>query len=152
MNMRFRSFWERWYPILLGIIFSLCYFFWIRNHSLPEPEKLSNLFSAGTTLSGIAIGFLITAESILFSIEERYIVKKLKETKTYNKLINYFMFAIQSSFVFVLFSIVCSFIDFSVKDPTMFQKIMFTTWLSILIITGSSCYRVISVFSDILKS
>jgi hypothetical protein len=150
--MKLRSFWERWYPLLLGITFFICYFFWVRNHSLPEQSKLTNLFSAGTTLSSITIGFLITAESILLSIDERYIVKKLKETKTYNKLVNYFMSAIQFSFGFVLMSIFCLFIDFDTNNHNLFHKLLFTSWLSFLILTSSSCYRVIAVFSDILKS
>jgi hypothetical protein len=148
MNRQIRSNWERWYPLLLGVASVACYFYWLRNYSFPK--SLNDIFSTSTTLSGIVVGFLITAKSILFSIDERYIIKKLKETKTYNKLINYFMSAIQYSFILAFISLFCLFIDFG--NPQVYHKIFFSIWLFFLVVAGSSCYRVIDVFSRILKS
>ena len=150
MNRRIRSQWERWYPLLFGVVALVFYVSLERNFSYSLPESLDNVFSTSTTLSGIVIGFLITAKSILFSIDDKYIIKKLKETNTYNKLINYFMSAIQYAFILAFISLFGLFLDF--KSPSLFHKITFAIWIFSLVTASSSCYRVIDVFSGILKS
>ena len=112
------------------------------------PKSLNDIFATSTSLSGIFIGFLITAKSILFSIDDRSIIKKLKQTKTYVKLINYFMSAITYSFFLAFISLLSLFIDFNKSN--VFNEIIFLFWIFGVILTGSSCYRVISVFSKIL--
>ncbi|MDJ0662113.1 MAG: hypothetical protein QNJ42_21895 [Crocosphaera sp.] len=150
MNRRIRSQWERWYPLLFGVVALVVYVSLERNFNYSLPKSLDNVFSTSTTLSGIVIGFLITAKSILFSIDDKYIIKKLKETNTYNKLINYFMSAIQYAFFLAFISLLGLFLDF--KNPSIVHKIIFAIWTFSLVSASSSCYRVIDVFSGILKS
>lgn len=143
-----RSKLERWYPFVFGVVSVVCYFTFFKNHSFPK--SFNDVFSTSTTLSGIAIGFLITAKSILFSIDEKYIIQQLKSTQTYRKLINYFMSAIRASFILAFVSLLCLFVDFT--NPQLLHKILFASWLFSLFVAGSSCYRVIDAFADILKS
>lgn len=147
MQRQIKSQIERWYPIALGIIVAAFYFILLKEYSFPK--SLNDIFSTSTTLSGIAIGFLITAKSILFSIDEKYIIKQLKSTKIYRKLINYFMSAIQWSFFLAIVSLFCLFIDFS--QPRAYLKILFSSWLFSLTVSGASCYRVIDVYAQILR-
>lgn len=150
MNWRIRSQWEKWYPLFLGAVAFAFYLSLDKHYNLSFPKSLNDIFATTTTLSGIFVGFLITAKSILFSIDDRYIITKLKETNTYNKLIDYFMSAIQWSFCLAFISILGLFLDFS--NPNFAHKLIFSLWIFCLVITGSSCYRVISVFSGILKA
>jgi len=66
---------ERWYPLVSGVILTLCYFLFLRKY--PLPNSIKDLFSAITNLSGITIGFLGTAQSILFSIDKKYVIQQL---------------------------------------------------------------------------
>lgn len=67
---------ERYYPIFFGVIFAIfCSSFLIKY--LPQQSQQSQyqqnfkeLFTATTTLSGIAIGFLAAAMSMLLTICE----------------------------------------------------------------------------------
>jgi hypothetical protein len=147
---RIKSQWERWYPLLWGIASFACYWILDQKYNLTFPNSLSDIFATSTTLSGIIVGFLITAKSILFSINETHIVKRLKKRQLYSKLINYFMFAIKCSFLLSMVSIVGLFIDFT--NPELIEKAVFSLWVLFLFMAGSSCYRVIDVFAYILQS
>ncbi len=139
---------EKWYPLVLGFIISWCYYwFSVGNHL---PNSLKELFSAATTLSGIAIGFLATAKSILFSINQTHIVRQLKNTNKYKTLINYFMDAINWSFLLAILSLTGLFIDFA--NLQSWHSIAFSFWVFSLVTAGLSCYRVIDVFATILRS
>lgn len=139
---------ERWYPVLLGLLIASCYYWFLQSH--PLPNSLKELFGAATTLSGIAIGFLATAESILFSINHTYVVRQLKSTNTYKKLINYFMDAIQWSFVLAIFSFIGLFINFT--NQQYWHSLAFSLWVFFLVTAGLSAYRVIDIFASVLRS
>lgn len=139
---------EKWYPLAIGIIIGLCCYLVLLGNSLPS--SLKELFSAATTLSGIAIGFLGSAESILFSISETNVIKQLKNTNRYKILINYFMDAINWSFLLAVLSLIGLFIDFATFQP--WHSIAFSFWALTLVTAGLSCYRVIDVFALILRS
>lgn len=139
---------ERWYPLVSGVILTLCYFLFLRKY--PLPNSIKDLFSAITNLSGITIGFLGTAQSILFSIDKKYVIQQLKVTGVYNKLINYFMTAIKWSFALGIISIFCLILNFETMDA--WHCLLFFAWLFVLTTTALSCYRVIDVFAGILRS
>ncbi|MHC5731328.1 MAG: hypothetical protein ACYTXY_46015, partial [Nostoc sp.] len=77
----------------------LCSYFFTKNLSL---SSLNELFSATTTVSGIMIGFLATAMSVLLTIIKSYIMQQIINGQVYDKLINYFMDAIKWLFVLTL--------------------------------------------------
>ncbi|MUG92822.1 hypothetical protein F7734_10320 [Scytonema sp. UIC 10036] len=143
-----RSKLERWYPVTFGFfITALCYLLF---RSKPLPSSLKDIFSAATTLSGIAVGFLATAMSILFTISNTFVVKQIKNTNKYTRLINYFMDAINWSFLLAAFSLVGLFID--INNLGVWQWSAFGIWLFTLITSGLSSYRVIRVFAAILRA
>ncbi len=139
---------EKWYPLVTGFVLTSCYLYFLRSYRLSN--SLKDLFSAATTLSGIAIGFLATAESILFTIDQTRTIKRLKGAGVYKKLINYFTDAIKWSFVLATLSFVGLVIDFT--NPQPWHYIVLSFWLFCFVTAGLSCYRVIDVFASLLRS
>ncbi|WP_026736134.1 hypothetical protein [Fischerella sp. PCC 9605] len=139
---------ERWYPLTLGLFSTVfyCLLFWGK----PLPSSLKDVFSAATTLSGIAIGFLATAMSILFTISNTNVVKQIKNSNKYIRLINYFVDAINWSFLLAFLSFIGLFIE--IKNFGSWQWLAFGIWLFALLTSGFSAYRVIRVFAAILRA
>lgn len=139
---------ERWFPLLIGFFTAICYIYFLRNYSLPSSVR--DLFSSTMQVSSITIGFLITALSILVTIEKKHIVQQLKKVNLYNKLITYFMDAIKWSFGLIAVSSIGLLINFSTKED--WHSLAFAVWLFVLITTALSFYRVIDIFISIVRS
>ena len=139
---------EKWYPYLGGLIVFICYQLFIR--PIFVLSSFCNLFSAVVSVSGIAIGFLATAKSILFSIQNRRVIKQLKDQNLYNLLIKYIMSAIRICFMLALISAAGLLID--EKNPPSWLPSAFSFWVFLSTVTTLSCYRVIQLFSKILTS
>ena len=139
---------ERWYPLISGLLVAVSYFIFFRNY--PLPTSLKDLLSAVTNLSGIAIGFLAAALSILFSLPRKYVIQQLKVTGMYSKLLNYFIAAIQWSFGLAVLSAIGLLIDFSKSQ--YWHSTVLGIWLFFLVTALLSYYRVIEVFVAILRA
>ncbi|BAY29184.1 hypothetical protein NIES2107_10250 [Nostoc carneum NIES-2107] len=140
---------EKWYPLFFGTIFAiLCSYFVAKNPSL---NSLKELFAATTTLSGIVIGFLATAVSILLTIIKSYIMQQIINGQVYDKLINYFMNAIQWLFILTLLSSIGIFLDITQFNQP-FRSLAFGIWALCFMTSGLSSYRVIHLFTSILRA
>jgi len=140
---------EKWYPLTLGLIITILYCSYFSKNLLPESWK--EILSAVTTLSGIAIGFISTAMSILFTISSSNIVQQIIKTNNYDKLINYFLDAINLLFLLILLSLIGLFIDIKALGHTL-QVLASGVWIFALITSGLSSYRVIRVFASVLRA
>ena len=139
---------EKWYPLFFGILFAiLCSHFYKKN---PSPNSFDGLFSAATTLSGIMIGFLATAMSILLTIIKSYVVQQIINAKVYDKLINYFMDAIQGLFILLFLSFIGLFVDIT-KFDQFFRISAFGIWSLAFMTSMLSSYRVIRLFASIMR-
>lgn len=139
---------ERWFPLLTGGFTAACYISFLRGYFLPSSVR--DLFSSAMQISSITIGFLITAFSILVTIEDKHIVQQLKQAGVYNKLINYFLDAIQWSFILIAVSSIGLLIDFNSQES--WHSLAFAIWLFVLTSTASSFYRVIDIFISVVRS
>lgn len=139
---------EKWYPIVIASIGTILGYSVANNIKLSSSSQ--NIFSAATNLSAIAIGFLGAAMAILLSIGNSKSVKALKQTGAYVRLINYFDSAIKTSFCLAVLSFLGLLIDTATAN--VLQKIFILAWIFYLILSGAMVYRVIDVFSDILRT
>lgn len=139
---------ERWYPLVYGLFLGVLTFFVFQGQALSS--RLTDLLAATMSLSGIAIGFLATVKSILFSIEDRKIIKNLKQTNKFNTLIDYIMDAINGSFLSSILSGIGLLIDW--ESYNNWKIIFISSWMATLLTSGFCCYRVIKLFQKILKS
>lgn len=139
---------EKWYPHAAGLLAALAYLSFLKLHALPD--SLSNLMAAVVSISAIAIGFLATSKSILISIQNRRFIRQIKELKLYDTLIGYLMTAINYCFCLALMSAAALLVDYKTA-PGWFSQI-FCVWIFFGVAALLSCYRVIRIFSLILRT
>lgn len=95
---------ERWYPAVLALAAAIIYYRIPALSGYVLPDTIPSLLSAIITVAGVAIGFLITAKSILISIDDRPIVERLKAAGIYKDVITYIRSAIRWSFLLTILS------------------------------------------------
>lgn len=138
---------EYCYPYVIGLLVAGLYFWFFRTNVVPE--RISALFETTVTISSIAIGFLITTKSILFSIQDGYIIKELKKAKKYNLLLDYIMAGVHWNFFLAIFSGGLLLLDFKHQECWYFYVV--GTWIFLGIVALLTSYRVIHLFAKILK-
>ena len=148
ISRKLKSNLERYYPWIIAILVAAVNWCFARNYPLLDFTK--DLLIATLNLSSITIGFLSTSLSILASIEQTYIVKQLKQAGVYNKLINYFRSAIAWSFVVVILDIFGLTINFKMSE--WWKEMFFVFWAFSVALALASTYRILSVFTKLLKS
>ena len=139
---------ERWFPLVGAAIITTISFKFIECSEIHFFAK--DLFSSLLNFEGILVGFLMASKSILIAIEGKSIIKWLKDGGVYNKLLQYFMDAINWSFIAIIFSIAGIITSFSIMGICQF----FVLYGGIFVISASvlCCYRVIYLFTKILRS
>jgi|GEM_PF-3225444 len=135
--------WEMNYPIIVSIIFLICFLFFGNKLKF----NFIGLVEVSMSLFGILIGFLITVLTIINSLDNQYMRAIKENIETFNLFKSYLINAIWLSFftliIGVLYIFIFSSCSFPIKD--IFEIIIFfiTTWALI------SCYRFISSFVKI---
>lgn len=139
---------ESWLPLSGGFVIGFFYYFWGADHI--SDKKVETLFGVVISVAAIAVGFLGTAKSILFSIDRHPLIVGLKDAKQYPKLIGYMLTGIWTCLFVVFYSSCLLLVDF-VAVPNL------KAWLVSLWFFSSgyallSNARIIYLFSSILKS
>ena len=137
---------ERWYPYAGGVLVGISVFMF--RDSISLPETLKELFPVVISISAIAVGFLATAKSILLSLEDRPVIRHLKELGGYNDLIQYLLTAVNWSLVASLVSAV--FLLLLHKKETWWCLDGFAIWAFVTVTAVLTCYRVLRLFARIL--
>lgn len=137
---------ERWYPLGGGIVAGISVFLF--RDFIYLPETLKELFPVVISISAIAVGFLATAKSILLSLEDRPVIRHLKELGGYNDLIQYLLTAVNWSLIASVVSAV--FLLLLPKRETWWYVDSFAIWAFVTVTAVLTCYRVIRIFSRIL--
>ncbi len=142
MKRRIRRFRDNYLSLIAGLIGGSLYLwlFWEKN----LPNSLDNLFLGGITVSTGLAGFLIASMSIIFSLEEKYIIKQLKRANLYDKLIRCFVDAVRWNFASLTIGLVGLFVDFELYK--LWHNWFFACWLLIFITALCASYRVKEVF------
>ena len=138
---------EKWYPVVLGGVATGSYFALRPYVSLPPSTK--ELFTAIMTISSIAVGFLMTAKSILLTLNNRA-VRFLKDKSKYGTLIDYMITAVNWSFLCAVVTAFLLLIDCA--KPPVWLPCVFAPWVFVTVTCAASCYRVVRIFSSVLRS
>lgn len=141
---------ERSYPVVGSLIVTLGYLKFHDHFGFVSRPALGNLFTAVVNVSAIAVGFLATAQSILFSLENKRVTQFLKSAGAFNSLIDYMMEAIHISFALAGISAFALLID--LKTPRHWHIYGFAAWLFFLCLAALDYYRIVSIFTRILRS
>jgi hypothetical protein len=139
---------ERFGPLLVavGLTATTCYDKWL----LTPPKDFPVLLQAVINVAAIAVGFLATAKGILISVHERSIIKRLKEAEQFLPLVNYFIEAVFWCMGLCLISACLLVATF--PGSTVWTRILMVAWIGFLGGAGTACFRVIYLFSAILRS
>ncbi len=132
-----------WIPSLVG---SLLYFI-LKKHVVLSPG-IHDLFSAWVNIGAIAVGFLLTANSILVGSGDRWIARRAKEAGVYKILTEYMLNATWWSLSAAILSAVG--LLFDVRWNLGWYPYAISAW--IFVATGSviSFLRVLWVFGQVL--
>jgi hypothetical protein len=141
---------DQYYPLIGGVIIAFVYlvlFSFFPKFTISKGFR--DIFIAAITINAISIGFLATAKAILISINQSKIVKWMKETGTYNTIIKYFMDALVLSMLCAVWSMFLLLIDFS--NPVKYILFCIATWVFLFTASMLSMYRIVAIFSKILR-
>jgi len=141
---------DKYYPLVGGALFALAYlglFFLYPKFAIAKGFR--DIFISAITINAISIGFLATAKAILISIQKSRIVKWMKETGTYETTIQYFMDALSLSMMSAILSMLLLLIDFN--NPVKYILFGIAVWVFLFIYSLLSMYRIIDLFSKILR-
>jgi hypothetical protein len=148
--MKLSSVIEGYHPYVLGTLGAAIVAWRIVPHSTFSPPAMAGYFTAVLTVSAIAAGFLGTALSVLYSIENKPVVKDLMAAGVWPLLLRYVMTAIKWSFLLSVLSAIGMFAVDRMKAEH--YPHVLAVWSLFVFITALLCYRVISLFSRILTS
>jgi len=139
---------EQRYPYFLSILLTLT-FLWFHD-VIDLPSTSQTLFPVIISSGAIAVGFLMTAKSILISIDQRRVIRQLKQTGRYTYLIQYLIAAVKWSFLTIIYTTVGMLAEFHRFDP--WATYLYTAgWVFVTTTAVGCAYRVIDIFSVILK-
>jgi hypothetical protein len=139
---------ERNWPSVVGLLVAGGYMAFCRNFRAPESAK--DLLGAGVSIGAIAVGFLANMKAILFSIDKKRIIQQLKDANCLTNVIDYLYWAIASSSFFSLASAVGLIVD--LRGHPKLYPIGVSIWLFSVTTTIASYWRVITIFTRILRS
>ncbi len=141
---------ERWYPYVFGFVITILYFYFHRLIDVLSTAKV--LFPVLASISAIAVGFLLTAQSILLSMDQRSVIKGLKQGGVYGYLVGYVVQAIYWSFGTTIVTATGMVLSLHVNVSDRVSFVIFTgVWIFFTTTAVMCCYRVIRIFSKILR-
>jgi hypothetical protein len=141
--------WEKRYPVVAAALVAAIYYYADPRLQLPPPPR--DLMAVVVSVSAIAIGFLATAKAILFTIQDRTVIKYFKDSARYTILVDYLMWAIYWSFLSAGLSTLALFFDLT-KLNWWAIRVGMTVWVFLAAIATLSYFRVLRIFGLILRS
>ena len=143
-----KAWWEKNYPLLFSLVLTGIFGSF---HKFIDLLKISEtLFPVIVSISAIAVGFLLTAKSILVSIDDRKIILHLKQMGLYSSLVGYLIHAVRWCFATVVVTALGMLLG-QHSMPWYLTFIYLTTWVFVTGMAGGCCFRIVSIFSSILK-
>lgn len=143
---------ERHYPWLGGLVSAgVCYWL-LRTSTIPPGTK--DLLASFLNVAAIMIGFLVTAKSILLSIDDKWIIQRSKEAGAYEMLVSYLVAATYWWLITALLSA----LGVALVPPTLqdWQHIiavrLFSFWIFAASTAILTALRVLTIYSSILRS
>lgn len=139
---------ERWYPAAGGGLGTLIVL--VASPDCSTFAGFRDILTLVVSIAAIGIGFLGTAMSILYSIDEKWIVRQMRKAGYYKTLLSYLLGAIRTCFLLAVVTGCGLFVD--LQRDGVFQGIVFAMWAGLVVAAILSSYRVISIFVGILQS
>lgn len=144
---------ERNYPWVAGLCTAGITFWLLRSSTIPPGTK--DLMTGFLNIAAIIVGFLVTSQSILMSLDGKWIIQRSKEAGAYRMLVGYLVAATYWWMAVALFS--AAGVALVPAAPlAAWQKPyavgLFSAWVFVAATASFAAFRVLSIFSAVLKS
>jgi hypothetical protein len=150
---------EKWHPVLGGAAAVAIVATYHVTTEWQPPASVKDLFGGVINVCAIAIGFLGAAKSILLSIDDKPIVRQLRDVGAFDKVIRYSMNAVNWSFALAAGTGVVLLLDIgapagspgtATSAPKAYSPWVFCVWFGLLVVASLAYYRIIRIFSNLL--
>jgi hypothetical protein len=111
---------------------------------------MPDLYSAMINLSGISVGFLATALSIIFTMGRNRLMRQFQSIDYNRHIVRYFLDAINSALLFCVINAAC--LIFKPAPPAHGGTFAMALWVAVATLTLLSYYRIIRVLAKIFRS
>lgn len=129
---------EQYLPYIIGMVFGLIWTFIFAEKDLPL--KVEDLIKSMINVYAVIIGFLATALALLFAIDDRSVIKFLRENFLYKRFVRYFFEAIVCLSIALVFSSLLIVHTFDMSS--LLTKALVNIWFAITCISGFVSFRV----------
>lgn len=99
--------WERYQPLFVGVVVA-CAWMWIFGAPFPWPAE--NLFATAATLASVLAGFLGVAQSVVLTIKDTAVYRRLDGAGYVNQFFSYLRFGVNSAITFAALSVIGFFV------------------------------------------
>jgi membrane protein required for beta-lactamase induction len=113
-------------------------------------EKFIEMNKLVIGVAAIGVGFLGTTKAILVSISESRVMKRIKQSGEYERLLGYLFSGVWSCLALVLLSTLYMLLP--LVDGTNFTAISLVVWFAVAGFSIGACVRVIVILNVILKA
>ncbi len=144
---------ERNYPWVGGICIAGVSLWLLHSSTIPPGTK--DLMTAFLNVAAIIVGFLVTSQSILLSLDGKWIIQRSKESGAYRMLVGYLVSATYWWMGAALLSAVGIALVPATPLPGWqkpYAVSMFSVWVFVAATASFAAFRVLSIFSSVLKS
>lgn len=138
------------YPYVLAVVAGAV-FYWVELRVRPVRVAVAaNFFGAISNVAAIAAGFLGTSLSVLYSIEDKPVVRDLKDADVWKLMMRYTMTALKWSLGLAAASAAGLF--YADRLTVRYFNMAFAGWSLLAFVTAFTCIRVVHLFSRILTA
>ena len=100
----------------------------------------------------ILVAYLLTAATVLPAVEEKAIVKRLREWRYYNYVLGYISRAAWSAGILLLLCLACIPFTDSLNSNLLFNRIYSASWWGVLIYLITAVYIATSILFKLLRA
>ena len=142
--------WELYYPYIVAAIVAIGSFYYFASFGVPA--RFERLLNAIVSLAAIAVGFLGTAKTVFLSLGHTRIVRQMRrhDGEYYTRMMNFMMNGIKFHILLAGLSGLGLLVDFS--NAATWHHWALSIWVFVLIGSACSCWRIITILSEILES
>lgn len=137
---------EEFFPYLPAMIVGLSFIYYFQNNSLPE--KIERLVESSINIFSILIGFIGAALAIVFAIDNKPVIIKLKNDAKYHRFIRYFLEASVMSFITLAMAFVLN--GLKINTFSAPWKVFISLWLTLVMSSALLSLRVIWLLFRVL--
>lgn len=150
MRDNLKKYWEMLYPVLISAAVGWISWWIFRGRKVPE--KIYDLMANGVNIGGIAIGFLATIITLMFSLQNNYIIQQLKSLGYFKTLMSFFYTALISCFALVVIGVFGLFLNFNEDAFQDIFHIFLAGWVGLVTMAGLSVFRFVRILYIILQN